>query len=1180
MADWEDERGGDSQGGMEGTCEDMCPALVRESQPPHPLEAADPARLMVRTFTRDFARDLSPAESRAVLRSRQTILRTQDHLLRLIDRADVPVSDAMNYAWDRMRGMRQDMEMQGARGAFTLALWEEHVRFHALCHHELLDSKATFSNFDGFSEGTNAQQLEGALTKLFDLYASARAAGVVPRNEAEFWAYRLLLPSINPRQYLAQLPPDLLRDARVSAALRLLRLQQQQRYYAAIAAAVDPGTPLVLACMASIHWKEQRRRQLERLFKGCQKGVPGPGLAELAALLRLNGEGEAAAACQAAGLGVDAAGRVVPGKGWQLDRQAWGTLTPARCHALTARLRAAGYSKLIRHGDGGGGEPVSDAKREAARQQEEQRRLERLRAEAEEAALERRRVLEAARREQEAAARRQREAEDAAREAERVRQEQERRAAAERAERERQAREAAERARVAAEQRRLAEEAARAEAERQRAEEARRRAEEARRRAEEEARRRAEEERLRKEAARREKQRRAVLMLRIAMWQRRARAQREARRAAEQRAKALRACAVNTSAFVARPLSYAAALRRQAHSVAVAAGKRGREDERAATPDTALTPTAQPGPPKAARIGSPEAAPRARHALARVGSWEPLDLPLLVGPVLWARSPATSPLAWTVAVAVPDGATPHASMFALWVRQILAGRLEAPPLDVAPEGASVLGTWCGDCEPPHAGGARGRRLAISVRVVSWSDLLAAAPGGDTAGGPLSGCSGVLFILPGEGDGAPSPAGAGPARRDIEAVLQWRARAASAGDALPVSFVSPAGDFYGNETAMAISAGVAVTSVADVGAGVPTLAQWRLAEAVTWLAKASARQHDIQCVTLREAAARAAAGAAAHVTTLAPAAQGPGAWVATYRAFVDALADAVGAAGRSAAARAGWPAAEVSAAAAAAAMAGPHGLPPRGWWTRESQAATSRAVAELHVPAWDGRDGCGDWTPRDMVGALAAYLSRCGGGRGDADACAPTAGTILERAREALHVPSSALLGPGPLAAPLAAALWGRAMQDVLLGREKACIAKGIGDTPLVLPSVVHLDISKLPAEAAAAPDVCAMDVCSPLPPASVRESPASALRWRELPAAPPSRGSAAYEDIHHTPVRPRVLDFENGHAVPGGLTSGRRRPLGKVACGVVAQAEEESRRDEEFVEFLKSNIMPFSMPGP
>jgi hypothetical protein len=41
------------------------------------------------------------------------------------------------FLWDRYRSVRQDLYIQGYQDAFAVGIFEEIVRFHVLCEHEL-----------------------------------------------------------------------------------------------------------------------------------------------------------------------------------------------------------------------------------------------------------------------------------------------------------------------------------------------------------------------------------------------------------------------------------------------------------------------------------------------------------------------------------------------------------------------------------------------------------------------------------------------------------------------------------------------------------------------------------------------------------------------------------------------------------------------------------------------------------------------------------------------------------------------------------------------------------------------------------------------------------------------------------------------------------------------------------
>ncbi len=51
--------------------------------------------------------------------------------------ADVRFGLVHKFLWDRYRSIRQDLYIQGITDQFAISIFEEIVRFHVLCEHEL-----------------------------------------------------------------------------------------------------------------------------------------------------------------------------------------------------------------------------------------------------------------------------------------------------------------------------------------------------------------------------------------------------------------------------------------------------------------------------------------------------------------------------------------------------------------------------------------------------------------------------------------------------------------------------------------------------------------------------------------------------------------------------------------------------------------------------------------------------------------------------------------------------------------------------------------------------------------------------------------------------------------------------------------------------------------------------------
>ncbi|KAK2080479.1 hypothetical protein QBZ16_000332 [Prototheca wickerhamii] len=405
------------------------------------------------------------------------------HLRSLLDRTDARFGLIHKFLWDRYRAVRQDLYVQGMHDEFAISVYEEIVRFHIMCEHELCDQDQSVVDMEGFNSHLNIEQMNKALISLSDMYERQTEAGSPCQTEAEFRAYHLLSLMAQHGKFkgdgqaflstLQALRPEVKSSAPVRWVLKLQQAFAANdwiKFFALVDAA-----PYLLACLAHIYFNQVRGRALVALSETLTPSAARPALVAVSQI-------QAAAARRRE----------------EQERQAAAEAAQRRAAQAEAARRAAAA--------------------EAVRQREAE--------EAARLAAERRRAEEAARQAAEAEAARQRAiAEEAARqERERRRAEAARRAAAE-------AEAARQRALAEEEARRVAAAKAAAEARRLAAEaEARRRAAEAEARrlaAEVEARRIAEE----KERRRQAKCRAAILALHFGKWRRRLARAREVRAA-------------------------------------------------------------------------------------------------------------------------------------------------------------------------------------------------------------------------------------------------------------------------------------------------------------------------------------------------------------------------------------------------------------------------------------------------------------------------------------------------------------------------------------------------------------------------------------------------------------------------------------------------------------------------
>lgn len=61
--------------------------------------------------------------------------------------ADVRFGLVHKFLWDRYRSIRQDLYIQGISDSFAINIFEEIVRFHILCEHELCADDQSGTSF-------------------------------------------------------------------------------------------------------------------------------------------------------------------------------------------------------------------------------------------------------------------------------------------------------------------------------------------------------------------------------------------------------------------------------------------------------------------------------------------------------------------------------------------------------------------------------------------------------------------------------------------------------------------------------------------------------------------------------------------------------------------------------------------------------------------------------------------------------------------------------------------------------------------------------------------------------------------------------------------------------------------------------------------------------------------------
>ena len=272
-----------------GTCEDMCPAAERERRQNmsdiqifervHPdninLTSAD---LAVKRFARTVD-DPHPSD----FRTRGALTRTMTYLRGLLDRDDVRFGLVHKFLWDRYRSVRQDLYIQGIIDAFAINIFEEIVRFHVLCEHELCGEDQSVTDMEGFNSHLNMEQMNKALISLNDMYEKAAERGEKCENESEFRSYHLLsLMSQHGKfkgdqQAFLSTLQSLRQEVRDSDSIQwVLKLRSAfvfgnfARFFTLIKEA-----PYLLACLAHIYFPQMRAKCFKIMSETITPGRSG-----------------------------------------------------------------------------------------------------------------------------------------------------------------------------------------------------------------------------------------------------------------------------------------------------------------------------------------------------------------------------------------------------------------------------------------------------------------------------------------------------------------------------------------------------------------------------------------------------------------------------------------------------------------------------------------------------------------------------------------------------------------------------------------------------------------------------------------------------------------------------------------------------------------------------------------
>jgi hypothetical protein len=291
-------------GSVVGSCEDMCPAQERQrresmsdiqifERPDLANPALTSAELAVKRFARTVD-DPKPSD----FRTRAALQKTMNHLRGLLDRMDVRFGLVHKFLWDRYRSVRQDLYIQGITDGFAIGIFEEIVRFHIMCEHELCGEDQSVTDMEGFNSHLNLEQMNKALISLNDMYDKATASGSpVSESEPEFRAYHLVSLMAQHGKFkgdqqaflstLQALRPEVRNSPALQWVLKL-RASFVSGNFAKYFSLVHEA-PYLLACLAHIYFGTMRIKAFKVISETFSAASSRPSTLEISWLRRMLG---------------------------------------------------------------------------------------------------------------------------------------------------------------------------------------------------------------------------------------------------------------------------------------------------------------------------------------------------------------------------------------------------------------------------------------------------------------------------------------------------------------------------------------------------------------------------------------------------------------------------------------------------------------------------------------------------------------------------------------------------------------------------------------------------------------------------------------------------------------------------------------------------------------------------
>eukprot|EP00842_Homolaphlyctis_polyrhiza_P003603 jgi/Hompol1/4243/HPOL_003524-RA len=317
MADPEARYTLDSAPTLAAECMDMCPEFERHEREYQKgldqferltgdptVYAVDHAKA-VKRYRRSAAGDPPPLP--CDVRPPDVLQKTLKYLFNDIMQTH-GLTASYSFVRDRTRSIRNDLTLQGDTGTIAVDLHERIARYHLMCCHELCEEKSV-------TISQEHEQARKTLQSLSEFYTDYNAAGLSLPNEAEFWAYYILVHPWNdsiPARFEKSLRSEVLNDPRLKLAMHIRSLmvytdnkevggqKHFQRiinnYTTLFQILKEPSTPYLFACCVHIELVTVRRNALKTMQQAYAFVPNNPrrrfNLNDLARILAYNDIGE------------------------------------------------------------------------------------------------------------------------------------------------------------------------------------------------------------------------------------------------------------------------------------------------------------------------------------------------------------------------------------------------------------------------------------------------------------------------------------------------------------------------------------------------------------------------------------------------------------------------------------------------------------------------------------------------------------------------------------------------------------------------------------------------------------------------------------------------------------------------------------------------------------------------